>query len=148
MFDTFGYVGFVSHTRLGEFVTHLRAGRLVAARCLQCGATSLPPRADCADCLGAEFEWVETSGAGTLFAFTTVVAPPAGFERLAPYTLGLVALDNGARLLAPLVEQHGLTLGDPVRVVPHIVRASDGERVLFQVHPHHDSQPAKATESL
>jgi hypothetical protein len=41
---------------------------------------------------------------GKIISFTKVFVPPAGFEHETPYFLAIVELDNGARLLAQIVD--------------------------------------------
>jgi uncharacterized OB-fold protein len=120
MFDSFGLMTFTAHTKVGAFVEELRAGKLVASRCTSCGAQSFPPRADCEECRGAGFEWVEISGAATLLSHTTVHAAPTGFESMAPYALVLVELDEGGRALAIAGESldlASLALGTKLQLV-------------------------------
>lgn len=123
MFKWFGKVNFTPCTRVTEFAAHLKDGRIMAARCRRCGAHSFPPRADCEACMGREFEFVEISGRGTLYTFTTVAAAPTGFEGAAPYTIGVVALEDGGRALAWIGDTlagRDLDIGMPLQLVPRI----------------------------
>ena len=74
MFKWFGIRNLSPCTRVAEFAEHLRGGRLMAARCVACGHTSFPPRADCASCLSPEFEWVAIGGSCTLLTWSRVTA--------------------------------------------------------------------------
>ena len=47
-------------------------------------------------------EWREVSGKGALYSFTETHVAPPGFEDLAPYMIGVVELDEGVRMMAPL----------------------------------------------
>jgi uncharacterized OB-fold protein len=63
-------------------------------------------------------EWRESKGEGTLVAFTRTSFPAAGFQHLVPYLEGLVRLDEGPRIFAPIagatLEQ--LSVGQRMRV--------------------------------
>ncbi len=123
MFKWFGWVNHVPHTKVAAFAEHLRAGRLMGSRCRACGQRSFPPRADCEACLHGEFEFVPVSGRGTLLTWTRVSAAPSGFELLAPYTLGVVDLEDGGRALAWIgasVSAEALAIGLPLQLVPRL----------------------------
>jgi uncharacterized OB-fold protein len=123
MFKWFGIVNHVPHTKVAAFADHLREGRLMASRCRACGRLSFPPRADCEACLAGEFEWVEISGRGRLHTFTRIHAAPRGFEAYAPYTLGLLDLEDGGRALAWVgdsVPERSLRIGMELRLVPRM----------------------------
>jgi len=123
MFKWFGIVNFTPSTRVAAFADELREGRLMASRCKACGQRSFPPRADCARCLSPEFEWVEIGGGARLVSWSRVSAPPSGFEAYAPYTIGVVDLDEGGRALAWIGESlagETLRVGLPLRLVPRL----------------------------
>jgi uncharacterized OB-fold protein len=136
MFKWFGLVNYAPHTKVAEFARHLKDGRLVGTKCAECGATAFPPRADCAECMSPQFEFVDVSGKGTLHTFTTIVAAPTGFEHLAPYVLGLVDLDDGGRALAwigPTVNAEDIEIGMELQVVPQMAEESEEIRVYYSL---------------
>ena len=47
-------------------------GKLLIQRCQECGQAQFYPRRHCIHCLAADPDWVEASGAGTLFAFSEI----------------------------------------------------------------------------
>ncbi len=123
MFQWFGRVCYSPHTKITDFARHLKDGRLMASRCRGCGHLSFPPRADCPECLGGEFDYEEISGEGTLVTYTRIDAAPAGFEDLAPYVLGVVDLKETGRLLAwfgPTVPEDEIEIGMPLQAVPRM----------------------------
>lgn len=65
-----------------------------------------------------EMEWREVSGKGTLYSWTVVHVPVRGLEDLAPYIVAAVDLDEGARIVARLVNAapEDLSAGMKVRV--------------------------------
>lgn len=134
MFKWFGWVNHAPHTKVAPFAQHLREGRLMGSRCRACGHTSFPPRADCEACLHGEFEFVPVSGRGTLHTWTRISAAPSGFESLAPYTLGLLDLEEGGRALAWVgdsVPEGSLAIGMALRLVPRIHEEVEGIRVDY-----------------
>jgi uncharacterized protein len=86
----------------------------VLQRCNSCGHYQFYPRPFCLECESDDVSWVAASGTGTVYSQTTVhlqVAP----EFQPPYTVALVELDEGPRMLGTVV--NGQTnIGDRVRV--------------------------------
>jgi hypothetical protein len=138
MFKWFGIVNHVPHTKVAAFAEHLRAGRIMASRCRACGRQSFPPRADCEACLHGEFEFVEVSGRCTLLSWTRITAAPSGFEALAPYTLGVVDLEEGGRALAPMgaaLPDAVLSMGMALRLVPRLHEDREDIKVDYTLEP-------------
>lgn len=76
-----------------------RQGRLLVQRCDACGHHQHHPRPFCLSCRRRDaLGFVEASGRGTLHAFTVVHRSPRD-DLDAPYTVALVDLDEGVRLL-------------------------------------------------
>ena len=77
-----------------------RERRLLVQRCRSCGHRQHYPRAMCVRCGGVDMGWVEATGRGAVYSFThSHRSPdPATFEP--PYTIAIVTLDEGPRLLA------------------------------------------------
>jgi len=113
----------------------LRAQRyqLVGNVCLKCDAKFFPPRQVCAKCRGTEFELFQFSGRGELYSFTTLRSAPAGFEQYAPYSVGMIKLDEGPMVEAMLtdVNEDKLTIGMRGEMVTRKIREEDGERGLL-----------------
>lgn len=87
----------------------LAAGELRFQRCGACGHAWLPARAACPGCLAPEPGWQPASGRAQLVSWVTYrqAVHPAFAERL-PYTVGVVELEEGPRLIAGLdVEASG-----------------------------------------
>lgn len=134
MFEWFGKVNFCPHTKVEGFAAHLRAGRLMGSTCAACGQLSFPPRADCPACRHGEFTFTEMSGKGTLMTFTTIAAAPAGFEEEAPFTLGVVDLEEAGRLLAGFgatIDPREIAIDMPLQVVPRICEESIDIKVHY-----------------
>ncbi|MBI4591153.1 MAG: OB-fold domain-containing protein [Candidatus Rokubacteria bacterium] len=50
--------------------------------------------------MSGNFELKEYNGKGKTDTYSTISAAPTGFEDIAPYTVAVVELDQGARLMA------------------------------------------------
>jgi uncharacterized OB-fold protein len=73
-------------------------GKLMAVRCSKCGKLLVPPRAFCPDCYCSSLRWVELRGRGKLQTFSVVHIAPKSFTVQAPYTIGIVKLEEGVSL--------------------------------------------------
>lgn len=96
----------------------LQAGKLLIQRCKGCGALRHPPGPACTECHSLEWDTVQSAGRGKLFSFVVMHQPKhAAFDY--PLPIGLVALDEGVRIVAPLtgVANDALRTGMRVEVV-------------------------------
>ena len=94
-----------------------REGRLTVQRCKSCDGYVFIPQHCCGTCLSEDLEWVESSGKGTLYSFTTVYRPQQPtFE--VPYTVIVVELEEGYYMLSNLigVEPDEIKIGTPLEV--------------------------------
>jgi 3-oxoacyl-[acyl-carrier protein] reductase len=129
----FGYRDYISQSKMGNrFLSALREGRLEGTKCTHCNILYYPPRANCKECLSDEnIKYVDYSGEGKLLSFSEVHVPPAGFERFAPYTVCVIDLKEGGRLVAWInLEGEPLKIGENVTVVPEVI---EEDRVTYQV---------------
>lgn len=83
-------------------------GRLDMQFCPRCARYVHYPRPLCPGCLG-RLDWRTLSGRGTVYSFTVVHRAPSREFADVPYTLALVDLEEGPRLLARVSD-------DPERV--------------------------------
>jgi uncharacterized OB-fold protein len=73
--------------------------RVLAQRCASCGRASLPPAPSCLHCGSPDVTQVDAAAAGALYTWTvTHVAFDPAYADEVPYTVGVVDLDDGARL--------------------------------------------------
>ena len=79
-----------------------RAHRLVIQYDPEADAYQFYPRAISVHTSRRNLEWREVSGKGSLYSYTVTHVPPPGFEGRGPYLIGVVELDEGVRLMAPL----------------------------------------------
>lgn len=74
---------------------------IAGMRCGGCDIESAPPQPTCPNCGRDDaLERRVLSSTGQLYSFTIVHVPPAGLEEAAPYALGIVELEGGARVTA------------------------------------------------
>ncbi len=96
----------------------LQRGVLRFQRCAGCGAAQTLARFACTSCGGTQLAWQDASGDGTVYAVTVVQrAPSEAFRALVPYTLLLVDLAEGVRVMAHGTP--GLAIGDTVNAQFH-----------------------------
>ena len=136
MFSWFGKVSFVPYSKVQDFAVHLKDGRLMGTVCKGCGYASFPPRADCPECMSGEFEFKEWSGKGTIYTLTKIEAAPIGFEDEVPYTIAVVDLEDGSRLLGWIgdtIAEDDAKIGLDVQVVPRIFEEIEPIKVFYTV---------------
>ena len=134
-FKYFGKINFTPYTKVDKFADYLQKGKLMGTKCKKCGEMYFPPRADCLKCLNDKIEWVEYSGQGTLTSFTTIHTAPKGFEDIAPYTLGIVDLKEGGRLIAWTkdISDKEIKIGMPVKIVPRIFEETEEIKLYYTI---------------
>lgn len=93
-------------------------GRLLIQHCPACETHQFYPRVVCANCGVRDPDWVEASGAGSVFTYTVCHRPgAAGFGDLTPYAVAIVELEEGARMTASLdADPEAVEVGSPVAV--------------------------------
>lgn len=94
--------------------------RLIGTRCSKCEEAFFPPRWICPNCRGAgKMGLTQFSGKGEVMTFTIIRVPPHGFEKEAPYVVGIVKLDEGPRITSQIVdcELDDVRIGSRVSVV-------------------------------
>lgn len=136
MFSWFGKVSFVPYSKVSDFAVHLKDGRLMGSACKGCGYTTFPPRADCPACMSGDFTFQEYSGRGTVFTHTLISAAPTGFEDEVPYTVVVVELEEGGRLLGwagDTLPPESLEIGQEVQVVPRLFEEVEEIKVYYTI---------------
>lgn len=78
--------------------------RLMGTRCVACNEMYFPPRQLCPNCRrDGKIEPFQFSGNGEIVSFTIIRTPPSGFEKLAPYVVAIVRLDEGPSIAGQIV---------------------------------------------
>ena len=112
-----------------EFWAAAAEGRLLVQQCPACGHRQFYPRPICTAC-GADPEWLEASGRGTVHTFTVIRQQglPA-FKDEVPYVVAMIDLDEGVRMMGNVTgcAVDDVTIGMPVRA--YAVIAEDGVAV-------------------
>jgi len=93
-------------------------GKLLLQRCTACGRVRHPPSPICPNCLSDAQDWRQASGRGSVYTFVVVHEERRGWERLVPYVLAVVELDEGVRIVTNLVNvaPKDVAIGMPVEV--------------------------------
>jgi hypothetical protein len=99
-----------------------REGQLLVQKCGGCGALNFFPKPWCIDCGSRKLEWTPVSGRGTVYSYTTatkVMMNFPGWKADLPVTLGIIDLEEGARMYGQIVQGDAATLkiGMKVRAV-------------------------------
>ncbi len=96
------------------FTEGLDHGLLRYQRCEDCGRAQTLTRLACAHCGSERLAWHDAGGHGTVVAASVVKrAPSDAFRPLVPYTLVLVELDEGPRVMGHATP--GTAIGDHVK---------------------------------
>ncbi|RYF59896.1 MAG: DNA-binding protein [Comamonadaceae bacterium] len=102
--------------------TALDQGRLTYQRCSLCSHTWLPAREQCPRCLAEEPAWTEASGGGKLISWVVYRrAVHESFNDKVPYTVAVVELDEGPRLISSLLPNGVPSIDAPLRFRPATV---------------------------
>ena len=79
------------------------AGVLLGYCCSHCGEHLFGETSFCQNCSSRDLESVELSKEGTLYSYTIVHVPPAGWQGTVPYILGQVELPEGPHVLSEVI---------------------------------------------
>ncbi|MCK0508149.1 Zn-ribbon domain-containing OB-fold protein [Aromatoleum anaerobium] len=122
-----------SHEGLhGAFYAWCRDRELRFQRCSGCGRFRHVPREICAHCSSIEWEWVRSSGRGTIYTWTEVArALHPAFADATPYAPVVVEMEEGVRMLSRVIDcaPDELAIGMPVEV--EFVPVSDDVTLPF-----------------
>ena len=112
------------------FTEGLQAHELRYQRCSRCGRAQTLARYACQHCGAESLDWQQASGSATVRAATIVSrAPSDDFRALGAYTLVIVELDEGPRLMGHA--QAGVHIG--MRVQAEFFRHQ--QRTLLRFAP-------------
>lgn len=79
-----------------------KEGKLMLQRCTPCDKAYYPPRPFCPTCGSRDVTAFEASGKGRLYSYVISHMPAPGYEP--PFTVAVVALDEGPRMLTNLTD--------------------------------------------
>lgn len=120
------------------FWSGLKEGELRIQRCTSCKALRVPPRPMCGNCQSLDWDYVVSTGRGTVYSFVMPQYPPLPFLQY-PYVVALIDLDEGVRIVSNLcdIDPDDIETGMPVEVFYETFEAlpSGDELVLHQFRP-------------
>jgi len=110
-----GYLSELEDSAADRFYNELADRRFMTTRCNACELTFFPPRSLCPACLGAEMEWVELSGRGSVYAFTQ---QHYAIVHTKPEVVGAIELEGCSGRMFALIgaRLEDVRIGMPVRV--------------------------------
>ena len=93
--------------------------RLEASKCKSCGNVSFPPRLICPECKSREFETIKLSDEGKILTYTIIRVASDAFSKITPFTIAVIAVDNGARLMTQIADSpiDKVKIGEKVKLV-------------------------------
>ena len=116
---------------LPGFFDALADGELLGGVCAECGQVLLPPRPACYACGSRAVDVEPQSREGQIFSYTEVHTPPPAFAEDAPYTVAVVELADGGRLLGRVTADYAdVEIGDPVELTVREMTAAEQEIAL------------------
>jgi uncharacterized protein len=122
------------------FWTGLAQHELRIQRCADCATLRVPPRPMCGACQSLDWDYLVSSGRGTVYSFVMPKYPPLPFLQY-PYVVALIDLEEGVRIVSNLcdIEPDAIRNGLPVEVSFETFESlTDGEDlVLHQFRPTH-----------
>ncbi|AAY80695.1 Zn-ribbon domain-containing OB-fold protein [Sulfolobus acidocaldarius] len=90
--------------------------RLALGKCKKCGNIKFPYQKICEVCGSLDVEKIFSKGTGSLVDYTILYQPRDGFEKQSPMIVGLVRLDEGVNIVAPITDAEPSKLKEGVRV--------------------------------
>jgi hypothetical protein len=134
MTDNLPVLDLVVQPESAEFWAATARNVLLLKRCDSCSAVIWYPRAFCPECGSQRTSWFESSGRGTVYAYTVVRKSVGVFTNAVPYILAYVELAEGPRLLTNLVEcdPRDVSIGQAVTVT---FQKISPERSLYRFRP-------------
>lgn len=94
-----------------------KLGKLMLAQCMNCGQYRFPASTFCSTCRHSGFDWICTSGRGTIQSFCRFHrAYWQVFEDRLPYTVIQVKLDEGVQLMSNFASSPAISPSIGMRV--------------------------------
>jgi uncharacterized OB-fold protein len=80
-----------------------KRGGLSVQRCTACATIFFYPRSGCPACGSTDVTWLAASGRARLHTYVINHRPAPGFEDDAPYSIAIVELEEGPRMMTNIV---------------------------------------------
>jgi hypothetical protein len=94
----------------------ISAGELRLQRCADCSRTVFYPRVVCPHCFSDRLSWFTASGTGTVYSYTVARRPSGEFAAQAPFTIALIDLEEGPRMLSRITGTGQCRIRDQVQL--------------------------------
>ena len=108
-------------TEKQDFIEHVKKGKILSHKCINCGLLSLATVYFCKKCGKRGFEDLVLDGQGKVETYTIMTIPPSGFEKYAPYAWVVTNLDNSdlriSGFLPNIQKPEDLPIGTAVKIV-------------------------------
>ncbi|MCS7112196.1 MAG: Zn-ribbon domain-containing OB-fold protein [Ignisphaera sp.] len=78
--------------------------RLEGSKCKKCNRVFYPPKPSCPYCSHSETEKIDLPKRGRVISWTVEYVVPEGYREYAPIIIGLIELEDGTKVLAPIVD--------------------------------------------
>ena len=129
----------VDPTRLKLTSDDAGTGTLIGFHCKDCDTTVFGAAVFCQACTSRNLEAVELGVKGTLYSYTVVRIPPAGWPGNVPYVLGQVELPQGPQVLAEVIgcDYDDLEIGMEVEMALQVVSTENGgpDKAVYKWRP-------------
>ncbi|WP_209121657.1 Zn-ribbon domain-containing OB-fold protein [Alkalihalobacillus sp. BA299] len=100
-----------------EYWNATKNEKLMLQKCTTCNNIQFYPRFFCIECHSQDLDWIESEGRGKVYTYTVIRrAPSKAFVEDVPYTLALIELKEGVRMMSTIVDDK-IKIGDQVEVV-------------------------------
>ncbi|MBE9375867.1 Zn-ribbon domain-containing OB-fold protein [Saccharopolyspora sp. HNM0983] len=109
-------VGIEADAETRPFWDGVERGELRLQRCADCGRAVFYPRSVCPGCFGQRLDWFTARGTGTVHSWTVAHRAFGAFAGQAPFTVALVDVDEGVRMMTRIVESAQVDIGDRVEL--------------------------------
>lgn len=100
-------------------------GELRLQRCGECGQAAFSPRAVCSDCVGGRLDWFTARGTGTVHSCAAAHRAFGALGERVPFTVALVDVDEGVRMMSRIVESAQVGIGDRVELRATLLGGAD-----------------------
>lgn len=108
----------------------IAAGELRLQRCEACGEAVFYPRAVCPHCFGGPLTWFTAAGTGSVYSYTVAHRGFGDFADQTPFTVALVDLDEGVRMMTRIVGTRQVAIG--MRVWMTVEQIADATLPCFR----------------
>lgn len=108
--------------------------QLIGSRCEHCKEYFYPRRAICPKCRRAgKIKDAVFSGKGKVFSYTVIRVPPEGFKIYAPYSVAIVELDEGAKVVSQIADcdPQEVKIGMPVKAIFRKIRSENETGIIL-----------------